>query len=249
MTDPTMEENLEQARLIGRLGNALGAATLPLSLADEVHATLVAVRGLFRAAACSFAQVEPDGANLRFVAADGAGAAAIVGVTLPVSRGVVGWVALSGEPIQISDVATDSRFARDIAEATDYVPSTILAAPVIDTHGELAGVIEVLDPQARGTDSGHDLAVLGLVAAQLATVIRLAAQYEALGTGLLRSLVDPGAEGVFDDALAALSAAAPGAALNDVAAAFRDLATSDPAASTLAARILGEVADFARQRR
>jgi len=117
-------------------------------------------------------------------------------------------------------------------------PTQVLGAVIVAAGLGIPVLCLALDPQARGTDSGHDLAVLGLVAAQLATIIRLAAQYEALGTGLLRSLVDPGREGVFDDALAALSVAEPGAALNDVAGAFRDLATSDPAASRLAARLL-----------
>jgi GAF domain-containing protein len=105
------------------------------------------------------------------VAADGAGADRIVGVTLPVTRGIIGWTAMSGEPIAVSDVDRDTRFARDIAESTDYVPRTILAAPVED-RGEVIGVLEVLDPRTGGSDTGHDLAVVGLVAAQLAILLQ-----------------------------------------------------------------------------
>ena len=241
--------DLELTRLIARLGDVLGTATRPVSLVDEISGTVARLRRLFDAAACSFAQVEPDGGNLRFVAADGAGAAAIVGVTIPVSRGIAGWVALSGEAIQVGDVTSDSRFARDVAEATDYVPSTILAAPVVDAQGETAGVIEVLDPQVGGSDSGYDLAVLGLVAGQLAAVIRLAAMYDALGSGLLRSLADPAATGEFDDAVAALSSPDSGQALNEVALAFRQLAAQGPEAARLAARMLRDVAAFAGERR
>ena len=65
-------------------------------------------------------------------------------------------------------MATDQRFARDVAESTRYVPTTILAAPVEDAQGDIAGVVEVLDPaDASNRDSRHDLAVLGLVATQL----------------------------------------------------------------------------------
>ena len=39
-------------------------------------------------------------------------------VSIPVGRGIAGWVAMSGEAIRIADVASDSRFARDVAEAT-----------------------------------------------------------------------------------------------------------------------------------
>jgi GAF domain-containing protein len=216
---------------------------------QELESAVARVRKLYGAAACSFAQVEPDGATLRFVAADGAGAEAIVGVTLPVGRGIAGWAALSGEPIKVADVATDDRFARDVAESTRYVPSTMLVAPVVDEHGETAGVIEVLDPVSGRHDSGQDLAVLGLVADQLASVIRLAAMYDALGTGLLRTLADPSDSESFDAGLAAALGADEGAGLREVAHAFRDLAEQGPAEAELAQRVLREVAAYASRRR
>src|SRR5215467_7511780 len=82
-----------------------------------------ATRSLFGAAACSVALVEADGETLVFVASDGAGADEIVGVRIPVSRGIAGWAAMSGQPIAVRDVQTDARFARDVAESTHYVPT------------------------------------------------------------------------------------------------------------------------------
>jgi GAF domain-containing protein len=237
------------AALVARLGDALGAATRPFALHQELQAAVGRLRLVYHAAACSFAQVEADGATLRFVAADGAGAEAIIGVTLPVSRGIAGWAALSGEAILVADVASDDRFARDVAESTAYVPSVILAAPVVDEHGETAGVIEVLDPGVRHSDSGQDLAVLGLVADQLAAVIRLSALYDALGTGLLRTLADPGADGSFDDEIAALVGEEGGAGLTEVAHSFRDLAERGPEEARLAERVLREIATYASRRR
>lgn len=237
------------AALVARLGDALGDAVRPSRLDDELRAVVAAVRRTFDAAACSFAQVEPDGATLRFVAADGAGAEAIVGVTMPVSRGIAGWVAMAGQPIQVGDVAADTRFARDVAESTDYVPTTILAAPVVDASGETAGVIEVLDPAAGSRETGRDLAVLGLVATQLASVVRLSATYDALGSGLLRTLADPDGTGEFDDALASLDDGESGVALRDLAGSFREIAEAGPATARLAQRILAEVATFARASR
>lgn len=246
MTNP----DPDQVGLVARLGDALGTAIRPENLDRELRTAVASIRELFGAAACSFAQVEPDGGTLRFVAADGAGATEIVGVSLPVNRGIVGWVAMSGEPIQVADVATDRRFARDVAESTNYVPTTILAAPVTDGHGETAGVVEVLDPSenvAGGRDSGRDLAVLGLVASQLGSIIRLSALYDAVGSGLLRTLADPEGSGMFDEALASVADPDAGLALQGVAEAFRGLAASGPAAARMAERVLTEVAAFARQ--
>ena len=239
----------EQARLIARLGDALGTAIVPVTLADEVRLSVAGLRAAFDAAACSFARVEPDGGNLRFVAADGAGADDIVGVVLPVSRGIAGWVALSGEAIQISDVATDARFARDVAEATQYVPTTILAAPVVDSVGETVGVIELLDPRSRGADAGHDLAVVGLAASQLAAIVRLSDLYERLGTGLIRSLADPDGTESFDGVAIGVDDDDDGVALAELASAFRVLASGGTRSAQLATRLLRDVAAFTGDRR
>ncbi len=129
-----------------------------------------AVRRLFAAAACSVALVDEEGETLRFVASDGAGADAIVGVTIPVSRGIAGWAAMSGQPISVRDVQTDARFARDVAESTNYVPSSLLAAPMMTTEGEVMGVTSVLDPSVEEA-SDWTLQVLGTLASQMALLL------------------------------------------------------------------------------
>jgi GAF domain-containing protein len=101
-------------------------------------------RQVFGAAACSLALLEPDEEHLRFSAASGEGAAAVVGLRLPVSRGIAGWVISSGQLIAVDDVRRDPRFARDVAESTGYIPGSILAAPV-ETDSDTLGILEVLD--------------------------------------------------------------------------------------------------------
>jgi subtilisin len=113
--------------------------------ADHEEA-VTSLRSQLGAAACSCAVVSDDRETLRYVAADGAGAAEIVGVELPVGRGLAGWVATSGQSIAVRDARTDPRFAADVAKSTRYVPTVILAAPFFTPSGEVAGVITVLDP-------------------------------------------------------------------------------------------------------
>ena len=150
-----------------------------------------AVRRLFAAAACSVALVDEEGETLRFVASDGAGAEAIVGVTIPVSRGIAGWAAMSGQPISVRDVQTDARFARDVAESTNYVPSSILAAPMMTTEGEVMGVTSVLDPSVEEA-SDWTLQVRGTLASQMAMLLAgghgpsTPSPTEALGRDVLR---------------------------------------------------------------
>jgi GAF domain-containing protein len=139
-----------------------------MSLGEPLLDSVVATgRSAFRAAACSVAALDATGASLVFRAASGEGADEVVGVTIPVSRGIAGWAVVSGQAIAVADVASDARFDAATAESTGYVPSVILAAPVI-ADGDAVGVIEVLDPRAEADLEllGHfaDLAALALAA-------------------------------------------------------------------------------------
>jgi len=129
-----------------------------------------ATRALFGAAACSVALVDDEGGTLEFVASDGEGAAEIVGVRIPVSRGIAGWAAMSGQPIAVRDVHSDPRFARDVAESTNFVPNAIFAAPILDAQGEVLGVASVLDP-AVDEASDWTLHVLGTLAGLIGLVV------------------------------------------------------------------------------
>ena len=157
----------------------------------DLTASVAAIRELFGAAACSCALADDAGEQLRFVAADGAGAREILGVQIPVSRGIAGWAAMSGQPIAVRDVRTDARFARDVAESTNYVPTAILAAPLLSPDGEVLGVVEVLDPQV---DEGSDwtLTVLGTLASHMAMLVEHHADDDSplaqLGAEVLRAV-------------------------------------------------------------
>ncbi|MEO8330199.1 MAG: GAF domain-containing protein [Candidatus Nanopelagicales bacterium] len=237
----------ELARLLVALGDALGVATRPTSLNTELDRAVARLRSLFAAAACSCALVQNNGETLTFVAADGTGADSIIGVELPIGRGIAGWVAMSGQPILTTNVAEDSRFARDIAESTNYVPDTILAAPLLDEDGDVIGVLEVLDPQSRGPHSGHDLETLGVIAAQLASIIQLCQVYDALGQTLVSGLA---ASVETDDLAAALAEMRDNDParqdLVELAESFHVLSSSGPRGAALASSILADVAKFTR---
>lgn len=230
------------------LGNALGAATRPTALHQELTAAVASIHQLFGAAACSCALVEEDSETLRFAAAVGAGADAILDVTLPIGRGIVGWAAMSGEPIAVSDVTTDTRFARDVAESTNYVPTSLLAAPIVSRTGEVLGVLEVLDPATQGTNTGRDLNVLGALASQLATIVQLGGLFDALGTSLVRTL---SGTDMNDDAAQPSRVLDPatGVDLSALASTFHTIAASGPDGARLAEQVLASVAEFVRTRR
>ncbi|PWJ54612.1 GAF domain-containing protein [Quadrisphaera granulorum] len=128
---------------------------------------------LFGAVACLVAVVEPDEEHLVFRAASGRETQGVVGLRLPVGRGVAGWVVSSGQGIAVEDVRADPRFARDVAEQTGYVPASILAAPLPAAAGtdEALGVVEVLD--RRRSPDRDDARLLSLLARQLSLGLQL----------------------------------------------------------------------------
>lgn len=137
---------------------------------DLLRSLTVLGRGLFDAAACSIALLDDDESHLTFVAASGAGADRIVGVQLPVNRGIAGWVVSSGQPIGLDDVRSDARFDIDVAQATGYVPRSILAVP-IDGPRDTLGVLQLLD--ATPSVDRQDMELLGLLSAHAALCVEV----------------------------------------------------------------------------
>ncbi|THG30739.1 GAF domain-containing protein [Naasia lichenicola] len=244
MTDPTPE----LVALVARLGNAMGVATRPSALEAELGRATAGVRALFDAAATSCALIEESGDEIRFIAANGIGAAAITGRSMPIERGIAGWVAMTGQPIAIADVGVDPRFARDVAEETNYVPTSILAAPLLGDDGEVLGVIEVLDPRATNENTSRDLDVLGLLGSQLAATVRLSRTYDRLGSVLVTALAGATGAADFGQTLDALVESVDDRPLAELARAFHQIAETGSAGQTFALSVLTAAVDYSRRR-
>lgn len=112
---------------------------------DDFERVVADLRTRLHAVACSCALVRDDG-GIEYVAADGQGAAEILGVRLPAGRGLVGWSVSSGQSLGVRDVRADPRFAADVAASTGYLPDAALVAPFFAPDGSVRGVLTVLDP-------------------------------------------------------------------------------------------------------
>ena len=148
---------------------------------------------LFDAEAASIALFEQDPDRLEFRVAAGEQGAGAVGLTVPPTQGIVGFVYSTGQALALSDVANDPRFNRDAAAQTGYVPRSIAAAPLLDDHGAV-GVLQVLDKRGSPTFSLQDMELLGVFAGQ-ATVAIAAARVQRDTDRLLRSVlvqIEPG---------------------------------------------------------
>jgi GAF domain-containing protein len=89
----------------------------------------------------------------------GRGEGDIVGSRFPSSTGIAGFALVTRQPLVVDDLDSDPRFSRDRARSTGYVPSSIVASPLL--HAERAlGVLSVLD---RAPDRPFGLAELELL--------------------------------------------------------------------------------------
>ncbi len=243
---------------LGELATSLGPAVQPAGTDELLRSLTETARRLFGAAACSLALLTEDESELVYTVAAGQGADDVTGMRISASRGIAGWVVQSGQPIAISDVASDPRFSREQAEQTGYIPQAILAVPV-ETPARLLGVISLLDRDPRRPGAEQDMALLSLFADQAALALASVERFTLMGRVLLDALArtaagdDPARAAASDDLADALRQAADhlpaaDAELAELAATFAVLARRGAAERRLALAVLRDIASYVERR-
>ncbi|CAG9564788.1 unnamed protein product [Danaus chrysippus] len=77
-------------------------------------------------------------------------------IRIPWGSGIVGYVAESGEPVNIPDAYKDKRFNHDIDQQTGYKTRSLLCMPIKDINGEVIGVAQVINKQNDGPFTAYD---------------------------------------------------------------------------------------------
>jgi GAF domain-containing protein len=155
-------EDLRAAVAAGALAGEAAQHGLLRSIADVA-------RAIFGARASSIMTHDPGTRELEFVAVSGEGFE-LLGQRFPDSKGIAGWVLAARQPLVLEDVASDPRFARDLANSAGYVPKGLMAAPLLLDERAL-GVLSVLDRPERANFSLSEMDLLGLFAHQAAIAI------------------------------------------------------------------------------
>src|ERR671918_873872 len=143
---------------------------------ESFRALLVAIvevaRSIFGARASSILLLDEGAEELVFEAVVGEGEESLRGTRSPAGKGIAGWVLATRTPLVIEDVRQDPRFASDVAEGTGYVPSGLMAAPLLHDEDAL-GVLEVLDRPDASLFSLQEMELLGLFANQASIAVDL----------------------------------------------------------------------------
>lgn len=88
-------------------------------------------------------------------------------VRLPIGRGLCGWVAQAGRPLNVKDAYQDVRFDGEWDRRTGFRTTSTLCVPVKNHHGRTIGVLQVMNKQT-GYFTVDDEGMLTALAAQAA---------------------------------------------------------------------------------
>lgn len=235
-------------RALRDLASTVGPALAPPGHHRRLQSLVDAALDAFGSQACSIALLDPDEQTLEFTVAAGVGAASTVGLRVPVSVGVAGWVVSSGQSLEITDVTADPRWAADVAEQTGYLPRSILAAP-LETEHTLIGVVEVLDRDVSRPGAERDLLLLSLLAQEAALSVESARLFTDSGRMLLDAIATAGGTDLAGVAQALEDVAADRSSevdpdLAELGSLLARLAAAGPDERRLAVRLVADVLDY-----
>lgn len=162
------EENAaRELRRTLTVASAAGVIAAPASRGRLLELIVEAAAQAIAAEAAALFLLDEEREELIFEIVLGGGGSQLKQIRLPLGHGIAGLVALTGQPLAISDAGGDARQAADIAQTVGYTPRNILCVPMF--HEErILGVLELCDkiepPGAANGFSTNDMTTLGLFA-------------------------------------------------------------------------------------
>ena len=104
---------------------------------------------------------------------------ASVTIRIPSDKGIVGYVATSGKPVNIEDAYKDSRFNKTVDLHMNYRTKSILAIPMRDSTGKIIGVCEAIN-KLEGPFTPDDEGLFEMLATNAGAVLRNSMQHESI---------------------------------------------------------------------
>ena len=88
-------------------------------------------------------------------------------IRLPLGQGIAGWVAQTGERVNIPDAYEDERFNQAFDRESGYRTREVACVPLTSRSGKLLGVLQVLNNKRGGSFDSDDMALLDTIAGQV----------------------------------------------------------------------------------
>jgi two-component system NtrC family sensor kinase len=175
-------EARRHARELAALNMATQAVTSTLNLESVLELMITEARALVGAEGASV--VLHSDTELVFAAAAGPGAEELVGMRMPITAGIAGWVVREGRAVRVDDVRGDPRFYTGIDKVTSLTTRSVLAVP-LRVKDTIIGIVEAINKISPLGTTGrndmfdeHDLELLQMMADSAAIAIENARLYQ-----------------------------------------------------------------------
>lgn len=170
------QSRLERCALLSEIGRALGST---LDLSQLLQETMQQAMAVMQAQASSLMLLDTETNELVYEIVHGTKRDQLRQFRMPVTEGIAGWVARTGQPLIVNDPHADPRFNRNVDRNTGFLTRSILCVP-LQIKGRTIGVLQVLNkPSDSGFDE-EDLELLRTLASQAAIAIENARLYRNL---------------------------------------------------------------------
>jgi GAF domain-containing protein len=164
------EKYAEELRGALTLAAAAGTVGSPVSHSRLLEMIVQTAMRVISANAGSLFLIDEEAQELVFEVALGPAAAEVKKFRVPLGHGIAGLVAVTGQPMAVSDAQNDPRQAADIARSVNYLPQSILCVPLY-YNDQVTGVLQLLDKLSAPSFSAADMEILGVFANQAAVAI------------------------------------------------------------------------------
>ena len=154
--------------------------TLTRDLREEIYGDILLDKimdyslSITQSDAGSILLIEKD--TLAFKIVKGEKSVELLGTTIPKGKGIAGWVAENGMPLNITNAQADQRFNPDVDSITGYQTKSVLCVPLMMKTG-IVGVIELLNKK-EGYYTEKDIEIITYLADQAAISISRARFFE-----------------------------------------------------------------------
>lgn len=171
-------ETQRRTRELAALNRASRVMASSLDLNIVLEQMLAEVKSLLEAEGASALLLDtPTSEELVFAAAASPGAEIMIGLRVPLTTSIAGWVARNGQPVLIDDTQHDRRFYAQVDAVTGMTTRSLLAVPLIRKE-TVIGVVEVIN-KAKGNFNRYDLDMLEALSGSAAIAIENARLYQA----------------------------------------------------------------------
>ena len=163
----TTRDKLERVNLLYQIAQSV---TGSLELKTVFNQTTELAAYVINAEAATLFSIDYERQELFFMVAKGKAAHLLEEQRIPLDSGVVGWVAMHGEPLVVNDTSQTPLFNSAVDSQTGFTTHNILCVP-LRAHDRTIGVLKLLNKVAPGGFTTDDVDWLSMLGQQIAIAL------------------------------------------------------------------------------